>query len=76
MIKNRWLEWVVVGIPALMLLATASGKLLGAALVVQSLTALNLGQYTTLLGVVEVVCVLLYLVLLPAILVFFWCAVN
>ena len=62
MIKNKWLQWVLIALPALGLLGSAFSKLAGAEEVVKGLTALGIGPYITLIGVLEVAIVILYLV--------------
>ena len=61
MIKNKWLQWLVIVLPSLALLGSGLGKLAGAEQVVKGLTAMGLGPYITLIGVIEVVIVLLFL---------------
>lgn len=62
MIKNKWVQWLVIGLPALALLGSGFAKLAGAEQVVKGLTASGLGPYITLIGVLEVTIVILYLV--------------
>ena len=61
MIKQNWLKWLLIAIPALMLAASGVAKLSGAAPVVKSLTDAGVGSYITLLGVLEFVIVGLFL---------------
>lgn len=62
MIKNKWVQWVVIALPALALLGSGFSKLAGSEGVVKGLTALGVGPYITLIGVIEVIIVILYLV--------------
>ncbi|MFD2932723.1 DoxX family protein [Spirosoma flavum] len=61
MIKNKWIQWILIALPALALLGSGFSKLAGTEQVVKGLTALGVGPYITLIGVIEVVIVGLYL---------------
>jgi DoxX-like family len=61
MIKQNWLKWLLLVIPALMLAASGAAKLSGAEPVVKSLSAYGIGPYITALGVLEFVIVGLFL---------------
>ena len=62
MIKQNWLRWVIVAIPALMTAFSAVGKLTGAEQVTSGLTAAGLGPNIVGLGLLELIIAALFLV--------------
>jgi DoxX-like family len=61
MIKQNWLKWLLLAVPALLLAASGAAKLSGAEPVVKSLSAYGIGPYIAALGVLEFVIVGLFL---------------
>ena len=56
------LSLVLMGIPSLMMIASAIAKLAQAAPVVETLSKLHLGDKVLAIGVLELVCVVIYLI--------------
>lgn len=64
MVKNRWLHWTVIVLPALAMLGPGITKVAEVEGVVKGLTVLGVGSYVTPIGLVQLVISVLYL--LPA----------
>ena len=64
MVKNRWLHWIVIVLPALTMLGPGITKVSGVEGVVKGLTVLGVGSYITPIGLIQLVIGVLYL--LPA----------
>lgn len=64
MIKNKWIQWLVIALPALTMLGPGITKVAGIEGVVKGLTVLGVGSYVTQIGVLQLVIGILYL--LPA----------
>ncbi len=61
MIKQNWLKWLVLAIPALLLAASGAAKLSGAEPVVKTLSVYGITPYIAALGVLEFAIVGLFL---------------
>ena len=62
MIKNKWLQWLVIALPALAMLGPGFTKLVGTEGVVKGLTTLGVGPYITQIGAIQVIIVVLFVV--------------
>lgn len=62
MIKNKWLQWVLIALPAIALLGSGFAKLSGAEQVTTGFAAMGLSPYVTVIGVLEILIVVLFLV--------------
>ncbi|GAB3640750.1 DoxX family protein [Spirosoma arcticum] len=61
MIKSKWGQWIIIALPALTMLGPGITKIAEVEGVVKGLTALGVGPYVTLIGILQLVIVLLYL---------------
>ena len=62
MIKNKWVQWIVIVLPALTMLGPGITKVAEVEGVVKGLTVLGVGPYVTQIGLIQLVIVILYLV--------------
>lgn len=61
MIKNKWLHWIVIVLPALTMLGPGITKVAGVQGVIKGLTALGVGAYVIPIGLIQLVISVLYL---------------
>lgn len=61
MIKNKWGQWIAIGLPALTMLGPGITKVAGVERVVKGLTVLGVGSHVAQIGVLQVVIAILYL---------------
>lgn len=64
MIKSKWVQWIVIVLPALTMLGPGITKVARVEGVVKGLTTLGVGPYITPIGLIQLVVSVLYL--LPA----------
>lgn len=60
--KRRTIGWVLSGIACAAILTSGTAKLLGVEAIEDSLIQINLEQYMTFIGGLEIFCVILYLI--------------